>query len=170
MSNWCLGTRAVLRMKSYVHSAVVISLVGVLCGCSSGKPPFLMVQVCLRDEQNLALFTNTLKSIAQAEHMNYLDNSAVTQNELASIYRKLKKANPNGLVINIGVVREDGMGLSAGNLGLPTYQVALGFSEGSSSSEAHRFADLVVGALGQTWQVEIVPNGQGALPMKTCGR
>ena len=152
-----------MNMKSCMVSTVLISLLGMLHGCAPGKRPFLMVQVCLRDEQNLGLFTSMMKSIAQSESMNFIDNSAATQNELASL-----KANPNSRVINIGVERKDGMGMSAGNLGLPSYQVALGFSEGSSSSEAHRFSDVVVAALKQRWHVEAVKPGKGALPMKTC--
>jgi hypothetical protein len=60
--------------------------------------------------------------------------------------------------------------VTAGNLGLPGYQVALGFSEGSNPSDAHRFAQMVVSKLEEHWHVEIVPDPakSGALPMKNC--
>jgi hypothetical protein len=32
-----------------------------------------------------------------------------------------------------------------------------------------RMSDRLVKALSQRWHVEKVPQGQGALPMKTCG-
>jgi len=60
------------------------------------------------------------------------------------------------------------MGVTAGNLGLPGYEVALGFSEGSSGAEAREFANKVVKRLEQHWQVEIVPAGTGAKPMGGC--
>lgn len=159
-----------IKLTLIIVSAILISvilLVGALYwyALSPGKRPFLMVQVCLRDEQNRGQFISMMKSIAQSEGMNLIDGSASTQRDLTAL-----KANPNYQIINIGVLRGDGMGLGAGNLGLSPYEVALGFSEGSSSSEAHRFADVVIGALKQKWHVELVPTGRGALPMKNCGK
>ena len=58
--------------------------------------------------------------------------------------------------------------MMGGNLGLPTYQVVLGFSSDPNLAEAQRFADLMVKNLGARWPVEIVPAGKGAFPMKTC--
>lgn len=109
-----------------------------------------------------------MQSIAQSEHMTFIDNSAATQKDLESVDHTLEKLHQTSPVINIGVEREDRTGLGAGNLGLSTYEVAVGFSEGSNPSEAHRFADMVVKRLGELWHVETVPAGTGARPMKTC--
>lgn len=161
--------RAVMRMKSYILlPAVLISLAGMLCSCTPGKPPFLMVQLCLRDEQNLARFTSMVKSIAQSEGMEFIDRSAATEVELRSTDHVLDKLKQNTPIINLGIQGKDGVGMSAGNLGLPDYQVAIGFSEGLKPSEAHRFADTVVESLRQVWHVETVPTGRGAFPLKTC--
>jgi hypothetical protein len=75
----------------------------------------------------------------------------------------------SSLVINIGVLRKDGLGFGVGNLGLPGYQIALGFSEGSgNAAEAREFADRVVKRLEQRWHIDVVPAGQGATPMSDC--
>ena len=70
----------------------------------------------------------------------------------------------------MGVEYKGGMGLTAANLGLPNYQVVVGFSDGPNPVEAHRFADLVIKALEEKWRVEIVPDGRGALPLTNCGK
>jgi hypothetical protein len=157
-----------MRIKSYIFFVVVISLLGVFYGCTPGKRPFLMVQLCLRDQRNLALFTSMMKSVAQSENMVFIDRSAATEVELRSTDRVLEKLKQNTPIINLGIQGKDGVGMSAGNLGLPNYQVALGFSEGSNPSEAHKFADVVVKRLEEQWHVETVPAGAGARPMKTC--
>ncbi len=145
-------------------AAVLISLLGMLYGCAPGKRPFLMVQLCLGDERNLSEFTSMMRSIAQSEGMKFVDGSAETKKDL----KVIGAPQHPGPVINMGFDREDGVGLMAGDLGSPDYQVAVGFSEGSNPSGAHAFADRVVSRLKTRWHVETVPAGKGAFPMKTC--
>lgn len=152
-------------MKMCLRVAVMIALTGALCGCPEGKRPFKIVQLCLGDQKNLTQFANILKSVAQSESMAFIDGSASTARDLKEIGVKI---DPSAPIINLGVERKDGMGLIAGNLGLPNYQVALGFSEGSDSAEAHRFADTVVRKVSEQWHVLVVPAGRGALPLTTC--
>lgn len=147
-------------------SAVLISLLGMLYGCAPGKRPFLIVQLCLGDERNLAGFTSMMRSIAQSEGMKFVDGSAETKKDLKAI----GAPHQTGPVINMGFDRDDGVGLMAGDLGSSDYQVAVGFSEGSNPSDAHAFADRVVGRLKTRWHVDTVPAGKGAFPMQTCER
>jgi hypothetical protein len=51
--------------------------------------------------------------------------------------------------------------MMGGNLGLPTYQVAMGFSDDPNPSQAQQFADIVIKGLRSRWQVETVPAGAG---------
>ena len=74
----------------------------------------------------------------------------------------------SGPFINMGVEGEDGMGLTAGNLSLPGYQVAVGFGDGSDPVRARAFAERVVNRLKTRWDVETVPAGEGAFPLKAC--
>jgi hypothetical protein len=109
-----------------------------------------------------------MRSIAVAENLKFVDGGAETQRDLKTIGAKMDKLDTPGAVINIGFDRGNRNLMMGGNLGLPTYQVALGFSGDPNPSEAQHFADIVVKRLGARWQVETVPAGTGALPMKTC--
>jgi hypothetical protein len=140
----------------------------LLVGCTPGKPPLLMVQLCLNDDQGATEFTSMMRSIAASENVKFVDGSAETQRELKATGAKMDKLGTPGAVINIGFDRGDLNLMMGGNLGLPTYQVALGFAADPNPSEAQRFADLVVQRLATRWHVETVPAGTGALPMKTC--
>lgn len=150
-------------MKLLATSIIFVSMLGMLSGCV-GKQPFLEVQLCLHDEQNLELFVGTMKSISQSQGMDYVDRSAASQSELTAL-----NASPNYSLINISAFRKDNVGWGAGNLGLSAYEIGLGFSEGTNPAEAHRFADMVVATLKKKWTVYVVPSGRGALPMKNCG-
>jgi hypothetical protein len=127
-----------------------------------------MVLVCLPNNHDLLEFTSEMRSIAQSERMKFIDASADTQRDLKAM------ANPNVdkmlsvAVVNMGVERRDGMGLMVGNLGLPPHQVAIGFSEGSNSTDAQSFANMVVGRITRRWRIEFVPSGTGAKGMKDC--
>jgi hypothetical protein len=151
-----------MNVRSNMATFALISLLGMLSGCV-GKRPFLTVQTCLGSEQNVALFMNAMRSIAQSQNMKFIDGSKINQKKLATL-----KVSPSYRLIDIGVERKDGMGMAAGNLGLSAYEVAIGFSEGSNSEEAHKFADLVVRTLKQNWRIYVVPPGQGAFPTKAC--
>jgi hypothetical protein len=122
-----------------------------------------MVQLCLRDQQNVFLFKNVVRSIAQSEHMKFIDGSTMTQKDLNTL-----KVGPKFPLVYIGVDGADGVGMEGGNLGLSAYEVALGFSEGSNSVAAHRFADTVVGELKKRWPVFVVPRDRGATHSKNC--
>jgi len=97
--------------------------------------------------------------------MTLVDGSSYTKKDLEMI-GALRQAGP---IIHIEVEREDTLGLTATNLGLPGYQIVIGFSEDPNPTEARAFAKRVVDLLKTQWQVETVPSGKGALPLKSCG-
>jgi hypothetical protein len=142
----------------------LLVVAGALVGCTQGKRPFLVVQLCFRDDQELSEFTRFLQSVAHSERMTYIDNSGPTEGDLA-VFNAPGRLAP---VINLGLEGPDGVGLGAGNVGLPRYQVAVGFSAGSRPTEARRFADTVVQQFKARWHVETVPEGRGALPIPNC--
>ena len=154
-------------MKIYLRVAVLIVLTSALFGCPEGKRPFMMVQICLKDQQNLTQFTDLLKSVAQSEGTTFIDGNAATERDLKAMGVKL---DPSAPVVHLGIERRDGIALIAANLGLPNYQVALGFAEASNPVEAHKFADTVVRKVSEQWHVEVVPAGRGALPLKDCNQ
>jgi hypothetical protein len=115
------------------------------------------------------MFTQQMQLIAQSEGTTLIDNSASTQKELDAMGHSFEGAR-NRPVINMGIEWQDGSGMLVSNLGLPDYQVVVGFSEGSSLPRAQRFAQKVVGKLEERWRVEFVPDPakSGALPMADC--
>ena len=148
--------------------SAIAALALMLCDCEQGKRPFLMVQMCVQNNAGAAQLVGELKAVADSKGMEFTDNSAETKRGLEAIGHPDRQRADGSPVINVGVLREDGMGIGAGNLGLPGYQVALGFSEGSDKLEARRFADEVIKRLEQHWRVETVPAGSGAMPKPDC--
>lgn len=155
----CLTLRAACAGFSVFLSIMALS------GCAPGKPQFLMVQICLKDKNGLQEFTRVLQSIAHSQRKKFVDGSAETEKDLKSI----NALDQEGPFVNMGVEGEDGEGLTAGNLGLPGYQVAVGFGEGVDVPASRRFADFVVHRLEEHWHIFTVPAGKGAFPLKECG-
>jgi hypothetical protein len=152
-----------LRMSSALAVASLL-----LCGCTQGKRPFEIVQMCVQNTEGVNQLRDELKAIAATKEMKFIDNSAGTKRDLQNVGYPGRERADGSPVINMAVLREDGMGVGAGNLGLPGYQVALGFSEGSNPSEARRFAGDVIKQLEGHWHVDTVPSGSGAMPKPGC--
>ena len=72
------------RLRAVARFAAVATLIiaGALGGCTQGKGPFLMVQLCFKDDQELADFTRLLESIAYTERMTFIDYSGPTERGL----------------------------------------------------------------------------------------
>jgi len=134
-----------------------------------GKRPFLIAQVCLQNAEDLSAFTRQMQFIARSEGKTLTDHSANTQSELDMLGQPVEKSRMRP-VVNMGIERRDGSGVLVANLGLPGYQVALGFSEGSNLAAAQKFAQMVVSKLEERWRIEIVPTPtkSAAQPMTNC--
>lgn len=146
-----------------------ISMALFIQGCSRTQESFLTVQTCLVDQQGVAEFLETMRAVAKSESLRFVDGSLKTGESLKTIGADKSLKHDPALTIHVGIEGDGGLGVTAGNLGLPPYQVALGFTEGSDAAKAHRLSDKLVQALSRRWHVETVPQGKGALPMKTCG-
>lgn len=154
-------------MRSYtaLFICIVVLLETILYGCEDGKEgPLLSAQICVRDKNGMKLMFEELQAIASAKHMQYVDNSTKTQRDLRAVgYAHL--VDP---VVNISVERADGLGVGATNVGLPTFQIALGFTEGSNPEESRDFADGVIRRLEVHWHVERMPANLGVTPDNNC--
>lgn len=165
------GPNSMMLVTSYSRSwrtgaALLLLALGLLSGCSQGKRPFLMVQFCLADQADLVVLKQELKSIAQAEGMDFIDGSEAAKQGLEDT--NAPESMRQDLVILMSVEGRDGISLMLGNMGLPSYQVAMGFSEGSDPPKASAFADAVLKKLGQRWHLRTVPAGTGARALNTC--
>jgi hypothetical protein len=140
-----------------------------LGGCSRAQESFLSVQTCVADQQGVAELKDMMRSTAQSEGLQFIDNSAQQASALKDVGADKALKRDVSRAIDVHIEGKDGLGVTAGNLGLPPYQVALGFTEGADPAKAHRLSDRLVQTLSQRWHVEVVPAGEGAMPMKTCG-
>jgi len=137
--------------------------------CSRAQEEFLAVQVCLVDESGKAQFTEIMREVARSEGLKFVDGSAETRDYLKDVRDKGQVKLDHLPTINMGIEGDHGLGVTAGNLGLPSNQVALGFTAGRNAAKAHKLADHLVQALSQQWRVQKVPKGQGSFPMTSCG-
>jgi hypothetical protein len=159
-----------VRGKLVVISLLLIFgvMTAAISACAEGKRPFLMVQICLGDARNLALLKQEMRAVAQIESMRFIDGSAETKRGLDIVDKEGAAHELNGPVIHMAVERPDSMGVGASNLGLPGYQVVLGFSEGSNPQEARQFAGRVVDRMAANWRIHTVAPGTGAMPLEDC--
>ena len=137
--------------------------------CSRAQEEFLAVQMCLVDEAGVTQLKNIMRDVAKSENLQFIDNSAETGRALRNIGAEEAARHGAAFAIDVHIEGEHGLGVTAGNLGLPAYQVALGFTAGRNAAKAHKLADRLVQALSQRWRVQTVPKGQGTLPMSSCG-
>jgi len=149
----------------FVATYCMVSL--LISSCSLGQQPPVMVQICVQDGGGLELFRRTVQSIARDENMRYVDRSGTSEKELQ---RLDALDRPGGTLVNVGVIGDHGHGLGAGNLGLNTYDIAVGFSHGRDLEAGVEFSNRVIARLEQHWTVEPVPKDSGALPDPDCAQ
>ncbi len=156
------------KTTSSLAAFVITILLVSGSGCAPTKLPFLTVQFCVQGRAGVAQLIADLKEIANENHMDFADSSAATARNLAQTgYRGHERADGSP-VINVGLLAKDGLFVGGGNLGLPGYQVQLGFTTGPDDAESHRFADQVVAQLKRRWQLHVLPPGAAAKPMADC--
>jgi hypothetical protein len=160
--------RQFLQAAKPSRISITLILVGLLSGCSSGKPPALMVQLCLQDDQGVSAFLNLMQSVAASEHMNFVDVSADTQEKLKVIHSKYAKLATPSSVINVDIESGDRLVVTADNIDLPTYEVSVDFTGNLSATDKQRFIDILIPKLRTQWQVDTVPAGIRPFAMKSC--
>lgn len=156
------------RMVARAVLAVACAVFVTLSGCGRAQEPFKMVQLCVNNMEGLEQLRAELQSIAASEHLQFQDASQHTEAELKAMKYPGNERTLGSPVVNIQMGRQDGLGVGVGNLGLPGYQLALGFTAGSNEAEARSFASKVIADLEKRWSVHMVPDGKGALPMEGC--
>ena len=162
-----LGHRVAVAISRGISVLIAISL--SLLACTDGKEgPFLTAQLCVHDENGLAQLASELKAVAATKGMTFVDSSTDTQRDLEVIGYADRNRADGSPVFNVAVKRRDGLGIGATNLGLPGYQIALGFTEGASRAETDEFTNEVISALERSWFVERLPAGVGATPSSAC--
>lgn len=158
-------------MSRYLKAFIGVSALALgAFKCSRAQEEFLAVQVCLVDEGGATQFAEIMREVARSEGLRFVDGSAETRDYLKDVREKGQVKLDHLPTINMGIEGEHGLGVTAGNLGLPSNQVALGFTAGRNATKAHKLADHLVQALSQRWRVQTVPKGQGSFAMSSCAQ
>lgn len=143
----------------------------LIAACTTAQGNNRIIQFCLYDTAGVDDLRSVLGSFADAQSMTFIDNSAQTQADLQQIGPNSGPLPEGEPLINMGINGPGGLGVTAGNLGLPGYQVALGFTEGGDATKGKEFADALVRELDQRWELVEVrnPDSRGAFPLQNCG-
>jgi hypothetical protein len=161
----------VLRLSMFRAWTLLPFLSGmiVVCQCCAGpQEAFQNVQLCIADERGVLELKRIMQAVAQSKNLVFIDNSARQGENLKAMGADKALGRDASRAIDVHIEGENGMGVTAGNLGLPEYQVALAFTEGTNPSMARVLSNELIKALSQRWHVEVVLLGKGAMPMKTC--
>lgn len=152
--------------RTIVRHIITLASAALLgSGCSQGQSPFRIVQLCLAGPQEVPAFVSFMNAIAQQHEMEFTDRSGATEAELRAIDNKnVPVARPH---VNIGADQSGEFNFGAGNLGLPTRQMAIGFN-GRNPEAARKFANAAVAQLSTRWRIYEVPQDRGALPISNC--
>jgi hypothetical protein len=140
---------------------------GALSGCAGREGSFLTVQLCLKDDRGVSDFFSSMRQIAAENEMKFLDKSEETRADFDAIEKAGGPRRPRGPVIQLTVQNARGVGVTATNLGLPPYQVALGFFADRDAPGGRQFASSTIRQLSTRWLYR-VPNERGALPLPGC--
>jgi len=125
--------------------------------------------MCVHNQEGVENLKDVMRTAADAEKLEFVDASSETGASMrATGADKALKRDP-ARAINVGIKGAGGTFVLGGNLGLPPYQVALGFGTGSDPAKAHQLSDRLVRSLSESWDVKTVPQSEGVLPMKDCG-
>jgi len=149
--------------------SLIVAVASCFAGCSGAQSAFEQVQVCVGDERGVTELRSVMRAVAQSENLRFIDNSAQQAQDLKDVGADKALKRDVSRAIDLHIEGESGLGVTAGNLGLPDYQVGLGFTEGRDPAKAHRLANRLISSLSQHWNVQRVPSSQGILPMKGCG-
>ena len=149
--------------------SLVVGIAVCFAGCSPAQRAFEQVRICVGDERGVAELKNVMQAVAQSENLQFIDNSAQQAQDLKEIATDRALKRDMFHAIDLHIEGESGLGVTAGNLGLPPYQVGLGFTEGRDAAKARQLANHLISSLSQHWSVQRVPSSQGISPMKGCG-
>lgn len=147
----------------------MFAAVVALIGCARAQEAFLTVQMCVDDQRGVADLKNVMRTVAQSEGLQFIDNSPQHGADLKNIGGDKALGRDSAYSIDFHIEGESGLGATATNLGLPPYQVGLGFTEGNDPAKARKLANELNRALSQRWDVQKVTLAKGILPMENCG-
>lgn len=155
------GTKKLSR-----YGFVCMVLVCSLFGCTPVKPPFLFIQMCVRDAHDLSDLTELLRSIAVSDGMQFSDYTKRTTGNPGDRHNTTPTTLTENL--NMGVFDRDGVGFGVADTKVFANQISVAFSEGSNPTKAHRFAEEVIYKLNANRRAPLVSSDLTLLPNLHC--
>ncbi|GGZ33714.1 hypothetical protein [Asticcacaulis endophyticus] len=159
----------------YLSSKIIKSLFAAtliflpLQGCSEGiEDPSITTHLCAQNKEGIYQLKEELKLIASDENMKFQDYSEDVRRDLKIIDSKYAKRADGSPPVHFEVHGKNELGLTASNISLPGYQIAIGFAGGKNHTETEQFADKMITRLEKQWPVERLPDGTGATPKPGC--
>lgn len=144
--------------------------IAILSSCSPRQQePFKMVQFCLTNSAGADLLSHEMRAAAISEGLKFIDNTMATRRGLAITAQTPAQKRDALWVIDFTIQNDDGMGVTAINMGMTPFDVAVGFGYGSDEKAATAFADRLLERLAKHWRIIAVAPGAGAFPLKECG-
>jgi len=144
---------------------IVLAMSILVLACRREEGPSLQVQFCLGPDASSDDLKHTLRQLAKEEGMRYVDRSAETEAELRALEQLPPEVQRSFPIINVSIIRDDGMSLGGGNSGLPANQVTLGLNVGSDERTGQAFVKKALNRLQQRWDPIFVPRDRGAFPL-----
>ncbi len=154
-------------MKSIMKLFWSTSLI-LASGCTSGTPPHTIAQVCVRGDGELRALFADLRNLAAQRNMEFSDGSLDFVEDIHVIYGGNRNSSAGASTVLFSMSGSDGLGLTAGNIGLPPLQLAFGFSHGDDRERSLSFTRQVINLLRGRGQVRVLPPGESAKPISEC--
>jgi len=136
-----------------------------LSSCGEERRLVPLVQLCLQNESGLQAFSTELRQFSETEGMTFVDDGAAAARDLSIIDPEQHAHDEAGPNIRLSLRGHREL-ITASNLGLRGYQVAMGLSyaPGSGNERSTR----LMRRLARRWQIIRVPDGMGAKPLENC--
>jgi len=158
-----------------VHTIPKLLLIVVACaalvavsGCS-GRRSAVHVQLCVEDEAGIEELRVILRDAASEAGLKFIDYSKERPSELKATGASLAFLEKPEHYFEVWGDAGRGAGFSAGNLGLSSFEVSIGFGGGGEEqAEAKELAQKVISEISKHWPVTLVPPNRGALPTGRC--
>jgi uncharacterized protein (DUF3084 family) len=152
---------------------ILISTLILFCTLANCAPrsqlPFLSVQVCATNEEQLSQLISQIHSLAEEKNMSISHNEEEIQKQLIELQRN----NPNIFfstsTTNMVISQNNTVYAVANNIPSSRGQILISFFENRDSETAHDFAKHVVNRLEQYWHVTRISREAGAFPNDSCG-
>ncbi|MFT3897208.1 MAG: hypothetical protein QM719_05870 [Thermomonas sp.] len=155
--------------RSVFLPSLGLAAAALLCGCEVGRGPVVQIQTCVENESGISDLRKILRRSALDAGLEFTDYSSKRPAELKAAGVSLAFLRKPEDYFEVSANNGAGAGFAAGNLGLSSFEVSIGFNGGDKAGiEAKALAARVVPEISKRWPVLIVPADRGALPTGQC--